>query len=88
VRFYTKVHDAYCGIDRHARTMYVCIVSRDGEILLHRHMPTTPEIFLKAIAPHRQDLVVAVECLLTWDLAGRPVRPRRDYICAGARPGP
>jgi transposase len=29
-------------------------------------MPTTPEIFLNAIAPYRQDLVVAVECLLTW----------------------
>ena len=44
----------------------VCIVNRDGEILLHRNMPTTPEIFLKAIAPSRQDLVVAVECMFTW----------------------
>ena len=51
MRFYTIVHDAYCGIDLHARTMYVCILNRDGEILLHRNMPTTPEIFLKAIAP-------------------------------------
>ena len=66
MRFCTNVHEAYCGIDLHARTRYVCIVNRDGEILLHRNMPTTPEIFLKAIAPYRQDLVVAVECLLTW----------------------
>jgi transposase len=66
MRFYTKVHEAYCGIDLHARTMYVCILSRDGEILLHRNMPTSPETFLKAIAPHRQDLVVAVECMFTW----------------------
>jgi transposase len=29
-------------------------------------MPTTPEVFLKAIAPYRQDLVVAVECMFTW----------------------
>jgi transposase len=29
-------------------------------------MPTTPEIFLKAIAPYRQDLVVAVEGMFTW----------------------
>jgi hypothetical protein len=41
----------------------VCILNRDGEIMLHRHMPTTPETFLKAMAPYRQDLVVAVECL-------------------------
>jgi transposase len=46
--------------------MYVCILSQDGEILLHRHMKTSPETFLKAIAPYREDLVVAVECLFTW----------------------
>jgi Transposase len=66
MRFYTKVHEAYCGIDLHARSMYVCILNRDGEMMLHRNMPTTPEIFLKAIAPYRQDLVVAVECMFTW----------------------
>src|SRR2546427_5475131 len=29
-------------------------------------MPTTPEGFLRIIAPSRQDLVVAVECIFTW----------------------
>jgi hypothetical protein len=29
-------------------------------------MPTMPEPFLKAIAPYRQDLVVAVACMFTW----------------------
>jgi len=46
--------------------MYVCILSQDGEILLHRTMKTRPEVFLKAIAPYREDLVVAVECIFTW----------------------
>jgi transposase len=46
--------------------MDVCILSQDGEILLHRHMKTSPETLLKAIAPSRADLVVAVECILTW----------------------
>jgi hypothetical protein len=46
MRFYTKVHEAYGGIDLHARTMYVCILNRGGEILLHRNMPTSPETFL------------------------------------------
>jgi hypothetical protein len=40
-----------------------CIFNRDGEILLHQHMPTIPETFLKVIGPFHQDLVVAVECL-------------------------
>jgi transposase len=66
MRFYTTQHKAYCGINLHARSMYVCILSQDGEILLHRNMKTSPELFLKAIAPYREDLVVAVECIFTW----------------------
>jgi transposase len=66
MRFYTQQHKAYCGIDLHARSMYVCILNQDGEILLHRNMKTRPEVFLKAIAPYREDLVVAVECIFTW----------------------
>jgi transposase len=66
MRFYTNPHQFYCGIDLHARTMYVCIVSHDGETLLHRHMKAAPEPFLKAVAPYREGLVVAVECMFTW----------------------
>jgi transposase len=66
MRFYTKQHKVYCGIDLHARSMYMCILSQDGEILLHRNMKTSPEMFLKAIAPYREDLVVAVECIFPW----------------------
>jgi transposase len=46
--------------------MYVCILSQDGEIVLHRNMPAGPETFLKAIAPYRDQIVVAVECIFTW----------------------
>jgi hypothetical protein len=46
--------------------MYVCIVSYDGEVLRHRHMKAAPEPFLKAIAPHREGLVVAVGRMFTW----------------------
>jgi len=66
MRFYTKQHKAYCGIDLHARSMYMCLLNQDGEIMLHHQMKTRPETFLKAIAPYREDLVVAVECILTW----------------------
>jgi transposase len=66
MRFYTKQHKFYCGIDLHARTMYVCVLSRDGEVLFHRNMKAAPEPFLKAIAPYREDVVVSVECIFTW----------------------
>jgi transposase len=66
MRFYTNQHPFYCGIDLHARTMYVCILRQDGEVVLHRTMQAAPEPWLTAIAPSRDGLVVAVECLFTW----------------------
>jgi transposase len=66
MRFYTQQHQFYCGIDLHARTMYLCILNRDGEILVHRNLKTRPDTFLTAIAPYREDLVVCVECIFTW----------------------
>jgi transposase len=66
MRFYTNQHPFYCGIDLHARSMYVCVLSHDGTIVLHRNMQAAPEPFLKAVAPYRDGLVVAVECIFTW----------------------
>jgi transposase len=66
MRFYSTQHPFYCGIDLHARTLYVCILSQDGEVVLHRNMQANPDALLKAIAPYRDGMVVAVEGLLTW----------------------
>jgi transposase len=66
MRFYTQQHPFYCGIDLHARTMYLCILDQAGETLLHRNMPATPEALLKAITPYRDQIVLAAECMFTW----------------------
>src|SRR5947208_17143185 len=66
MRFYTQQHPFYCGIDLHARTMYLCILDQAGETLLHRNMTATPEALLKAIAPYRDQIVLAAECMFTW----------------------
>jgi len=66
MRFYTNQHQFYCGIDLHARSMYVCVLKHDGEILLHRHMQAAPEPFLKAVVPYCDGPVVAVACIFTW----------------------
>ena len=66
MRFYTQQHQFYCGIDLHARSMYVCILGHDGEILVQRNLPARPDRFLKVIQPYREDLVVAVECMFSW----------------------
>jgi hypothetical protein len=49
--------------------MYLCVLHQEGEVLLPRNMQAAPEPFLQAIAPYREELVVGVEGLFTWDLA-------------------
>ena len=39
MRFYTKQHQFYCGIDLPARTMSLGVLPQAGEMLVHRDMP-------------------------------------------------
>ncbi len=66
MRFYTKQHKHYCGIDLHTNKMYLCILNQQGETVFHRNMKTRPDIFLHAIKPFREDLVVSAECMFAW----------------------
>lgn len=63
---YTGTHLYYCGIDLHARTMYVCILDGDGNKVYHKNIPCRPEAFLRAVEPFREGLVVGVECIFCW----------------------
>src|SRR5262249_42102466 len=82
MRSYTPQHQTYGSIALHARTMYVCIMNHNGELLVHPNDNAHPTTFLTVIAPYRDAMVVAVACLFTWyglaDLcAGRDrLRPR------------
>ena len=66
MRLYQARHRAYCGVDLHARTMFLCVLDHDGRTLLHRDIPATRGDFLQAVAPHREGLVVACECMFAW----------------------
>src|SRR6185503_6175425 len=46
--------------------MYVCMLDQHGIKLVHKNLPTTPEAFLRLLAPYREDLVGGVECSFTW----------------------
>jgi len=65
-RFSTQPPTFYGGIDWHARTMDLCVLQQDGEMLLHRKRQSAPEPWLQAIAASREELVVWVACLFTW----------------------
>ena len=66
MRFYNKQHKYYCGIDLHTKKMYVCILNSNGETVAHRNLRTDSNAFLEFIAPYREDIVVAAECMFTW----------------------
>ena len=66
MKFYTRQHQFYFGIDYHARSVYLCIMDQSGTVFVHKNLPAQPEVFLRTIAPYRDDLVVAVGCIFTW----------------------
>ena len=66
MRFFTDRHQFYCGVDLHARSMYLCILDDDGQTKLHKNIKAEPDAFLEAIAPVIDHVVVGVECIFTW----------------------
>ncbi len=66
MRFYTQQHQFYCGVDLHARSLYVCILDQAGDVQVHQNLRAGPEAFLQVIAPYRQDIAVAAECMFAW----------------------
>lgn len=66
MRFYTTQHPYYCGIDLHARSLYVCILDETGETILHREIKARPEPLLDLLTPYIGNIVVGVECMHCW----------------------
>ena len=66
MRFYEQHHHFYCGVDLHARSMYLCIQDDHGSVLFHKNLPTDRKSFEAAVASYREDLVVGVECVFCW----------------------
>jgi transposase len=56
----------YAGVDLHARSLFLCLLDRDGEERCARNLPAAPAPFLKAVQPVRDGLVVGCECMHCW----------------------
>src|SRR5215475_5124832 len=46
--------------------MYLCILEDAGQVVYDKNLAAQSDAFLKAVAPFRDGLVVAVECLFCW----------------------
>jgi len=67
MKYYTSTTQFNCGIDLHARQMYVCLMDRDGKKLVHTNIKNNDfDYFLKLIAPYRHDLTICCECMFGW----------------------
>jgi hypothetical protein len=66
MRFCDQQHQYYCGVDLHARSMYLHILDADKRTLLDEDLPADPAAFLDAVAPYREGLVVGAECMFAW----------------------
>ncbi len=47
MRFYNNSHTYYCGIDLHARYLYVCILDQQGEKRLHKNIKASAVLYLR-----------------------------------------
>ena len=66
MKFYTTFHQYYCGIDLHARLLYVCILDERGKKVLHKKIKADPHQLRKLLEPYMEDVVVGVECMHCW----------------------
>lgn len=66
MNFYNTLHPYYCGIDLHARSLYVCIINQNGETCLHKDISASPDKLNSILEPYPGKIVVGVECMHCW----------------------
>ncbi len=66
MNFYNNTHPYYCGIDLHARSLYVCILDQDGKTCLHKEITADPEKLRNLLESYIGNVVVGVECMHCW----------------------
>jgi len=66
MRCYTGQHRFYVGVDLHARSMYIHVLDHQGKTVFEQDLPAEPGVFLDAMKPFRDDLVVGAECMFAW----------------------
>jgi len=66
MNFYNHLHPYYCGIDLHARSLYVYIIDQDGNTRVHREIPANPVKLRTLLEPYIGNIVAGVECMHCW----------------------
>lgn len=67
MKLYQTTTQFNCGIDLHSKNMYICIMDKDGNILLHKNIKRNDfKYFLKIAKAYLHDLTIACESTFNW----------------------
>lgn len=66
MNLYNNMHPYYCGIDLHARLLYVCIIDSEGKVCVHKEISADPNKLQQLLEPYIGNIVVGVECMHCW----------------------
>jgi len=66
MRCYNNQHRFYAGVDLHARSLFTHVLDHQGKTVFERELLAEPEVFLDAMTPFRDGLVVGAECMFSW----------------------
>ncbi len=67
MKYYKTTTEYNCGIDLHTKQMYICVMDRLGNKLVHKNVKGNDfAFFLKLVAPYVHDLTVVCECCYNW----------------------
>jgi transposase len=83
---FAKVNSKYyCGVDLHSRTMYICVMDKQGNILFHRNMDNNFQQFKAYLEPFLPSVAVGVEssCFYYW-LADKCKQANIDFYLGHA----
>jgi transposase len=56
----------YCGVDLHADVMYVCVITKSGNVVFHHELPTDFPRLLKHLEPYLSSIAVCAESTFNW----------------------
>jgi len=67
MRFYQTQKEFYLGVDLHARTFYISLISKDGEKIVQRNFKNRKvDDLLRYIEAYSHDMVIALESCYCW----------------------
>jgi len=67
MKYYKSLTEFNCGVDLHGQQMYICVVDREGKILVHCNIKGNDlEYFWKKVEPWKHSLTVCCECIFNW----------------------